>query len=709
MPKGANTSQEKKTKLTSAEEKEGKKSLSKPKSESSYNKLVENAAKASNKNENNGRRSTSKAEEGEKSKSKSRSKKMVLKHPKKTAESKPKHPKEKSPSLKGKNTKKSGSKEPISDIRSKSASRPRGVKKLTSLGKRKVTKKKEIKEKEETEEVASESQDISQDKSTTKRRREKDRERDRDKEDRKSKSKSRSKKERSRTKSSRRDKEEKSLSKSSPTKPKEDSNTPSKTGSSPTSKVSGSSSRSVRYKEISTGKVPKNFTKHSGKKTAPMSKMKGFASVSSESQPTGGKKIAVRNVKESSSNIESSSSIDLSAEQKKRQSEFNYGPDSQRISQEVEEVIKRIEDKKQLKKNGKLMEKKRKRGGDNQALVETHTAKDFHYVLQKNPNVKSKPYINLEDLSKHPLITYSDILLALLEVGQNSNSYLFAYSSKSRCFWSDILEYNALKKIFTDFKAETLRKYWSELSKYDTEDATDLIKKNKSYLDNLPIKLGTIVSSISKLLSGKIKDLKEYIDNIQVDIRKREIYEGEYKNPVTGELTKVKQVKTTFRKRYEPGNVKDFHGSTINIISLKEVYHQNGNLNDFQKVMKNIKKEDMNKITYLNEKTEEEKRKLNSINEDDKFVFRAIDNVLDSFTSEFKNYTSDFIFDTLQQNSMDIGKTYNCLKEPMKNKNVGFTPLDDKVLLRRQGEEYKILVKEKGKEAIQEREEFLNH
>ena len=707
MPKASNTSQEKKAKMTSAEEKEGKKSLSKPKSDSSYNKFVENAAKVSNKNENNGRRSTSKAEEGENKKSKSKSKKMVLKHPKKTAESKTKQTKEKSPSLRVKNTKKSASKEPVSDIRSKSASRPRGVKKLTSLGKKRVIKKKEAKEKEETEENISESQDISQEKSTTKRRREKDK----DKEDRKSKSKSRSKKERSRTKSLKRDKEDKSISKSSPTKPKEDSNTPSKTGSSPTSKVSGSSSRSVRYKEISTGKVPKNFTKHSGKKNSQVSKMKGFASVSSESQPQGGKKIAARNVKESSSNIESSSSIDLSAEQKKRQSEFNYGPDSQRISQEVEEVIKRIEDKKKLKKNGKLMDKKRKRGGDNQALVETHTAKDFDYILQKNPNIKSKPYINLEDLSKHPLITYSDILLALLEVGQNSNSYLFAYSSKSRCFWSDILEYNILKKIFADFKAETLRKYWSELSKYDTEDASDLIKKNKSYLDKLPLKLGTIVSSISKLLSGKIKDLKVYIDNIQVDIRKREIFEHEFQNPVTGELTKVKEVRTTYntRKRYEPGNVKDFTGSTYNIISLKEVYHQNSNLNDFQKVMKNIKKEDMIKNNYLNEKTEEEKRKLNTINEDDKFVFKAIDNVLDSLSSEFKNYTNDFILDTLQQNSMDITKTYLCLKEPMKNKNVGFTPLDDKVLLRKQGEEYKILLKEKGKDAIQETEEFLNN
>ena len=445
---------------------------------------------------------------------------------------------------------------------------------------------------------------------------------------------------------------------------------------------------------------------HTGKKKVQPSKMKGLQSVSSESHPQS-KKIAARNVKESSSNIESSSSIDLSAEQKKRQSEYNFGPDSQRISQEVEEVIKRIEDKKRQKKTPKLLGKKKGREEGSTAL--NHTSKDFDYILQKNPNSKKKAFINLEDLSKHPLITYSDILLALLEVGQNSNSYLFAYSSKSRCFWSDILQYTVLKKIFSDFKAETLRKYWSELSKYDTDDATDLIKKNKSYLDKLPIKLGTIVSSMSKLLSGKIKDLKEYIDNIQVDIRKREIFEHEFKNPVTGEITKVKEVRTTYnkRKRYEPGNTRDFTGSSINIFSLKEVYHQNGSLNDFQKVMKNMKKEDSVKFTYLNEKVEEEKRKINSINEEDKFVFKAIDNVLDVLSSEFKNYSSEFILETLQQNSMDIGKAYACLKEPIKNKNIGFTPLDDKVLLRKQGEEYKILVKEKGKEAIQDREDFL--
>jgi len=605
MPKTSGL-QEKKAKTSTVEEKEGRKSLSKPKAESPYSKFVENAVKVSGKSENNGKRSASKAEEGEKQNKKSKSKKMVFKHPKKEELSSVSPKKEKSPSHKMKNVKKN---------ESKSRSR-----KLTSLGKKK--------RKEEEKEELSESQEISQDKSTPKKR--KDRERE--------KSKSRSKRERSRTKSIRREKEEKSMTKSVPSGQKEESDTPSKTGSSPTSKISGSSSKSVKYKEISTGKIPRNFTSHSGKKKIKTSKVKNLVSISSESQPQGSKKLSVKNVKESSSNIESSSSIDLSAEQKKRVSELNYGPDSQRISQEVEEVIKRIENKK--KQKPKLLEKKRNR---DDALVANHTSKDFDYILQKNPNSKKKPYINLEDLSKHHLITYSDILLALLEVGKNSNSYLFAYSSKSKCFWTDILQYTILKKIFADFKAETLRKYWSELSKFDTEEATDLIKKHKSYLDKLPVKLGTIVSSLSKMLNGTIKDLKEYIDSIQIDIRKKEIYEHEFKNPETGEVTKVKEVRTTYRKRYEPGSSKDFNGSQMNVISLKEVYHQNSNLNDFQKVMKNIKKEDSIKGSYLNEIIEEEKRKMNTINEEDKFIFKAIDNVLDTLSSEFKNYSVDYI------------------------------------------------------------------
>jgi hypothetical protein len=105
MPK-ASTSQEKKVKGSGVEEKETRKSVSKPKVESPYSKFVENVVKVSGKTENNGKRSTTKAEEGEKQNKKSKSKKMEIKHQKKNEESSVSPKKEKSPSHKMKASKK---------------------------------------------------------------------------------------------------------------------------------------------------------------------------------------------------------------------------------------------------------------------------------------------------------------------------------------------------------------------------------------------------------------------------------------------------------------------------------------------------------------------------------------------------------------------------------------------------------------------------
>ena len=617
---------------------------------------------------------------GEKQIKKSESKKKEQKPPKKEEDVEENVPKTKSPPVKShptsvkKNVAKGGATKQLTAQPTKGKA-PLKKKKMTSVGKKKAPKKFSESGESKQEGVSEENKEVKNSKKTKSA----------------SKSKSRS---RSRSKSK------------SETTPK--ISTPTGSHKSTPSKESGETSSKNRRRDASSGRLKEP----SYKPLKEVSKRKRGVSPS----PPSGKKIEASKVKESSSNIESSSSIDLSGEQKKRgmnekisNIKSSRRPESARIHNEVVEVIKKLEDRKKTRKDeGKLLDKKRKR--DSTALV-GRTAKDYDYILQKNPNVKSKPFINLEDLSKHHLINYSDILLALLEVGQNAESYLFPYSSKSKCFWVDILEYKTLKKIFVDFKAETLRKYWHELSKYDSEETSDLIKKNKNYLDNVPLKLGTIVSSITKLLNGDIKDLKEYIEAIRLDIRKKEIYEREEINPKTGEKTRKKEIKITYqpRKRYEPGNVKDFKGTVVNIVTLKEIYHQNPNQSEFQKVMKDLKEEDSVKFTYFNEKVEEEKRKINTINEEDKFIFKAIDNVVEALHSEFKAFSPEFILETLRQNSMDIAKTYTCLKDPMKSRVICFTPLDDMVLKKKTGEEYKILLKEKGKEAVQEREEFLNH
>ena len=398
---------------------------------------------------------------GEKQIKKSESKKKEQKPPKKEEDIEENVPKTKSPPVKShptsvkKNVAKGGAtKQPTAQPTKGKA--PLKKKKMTSVGKKKAPKKFSESGDSKQEGVSEENKEVKNSKKTKSA----------------SKSKSRS---RSRSKSK------------SETTPK--ISTPTGSHKSTPSKESGETSSKNRRRDASSGRLKEP----SYKPLKEVSKRKRGVSPS----PPSGKKIEASKVKESSSNIESSSSIDLSGEQKKRgmnekisNIKSSRRPESTRIHNEVVEVIKKLEDRKKTRKDeGKLLDKKRKR--DSTALV-GRTAKDYDYILQKNPNVKSKPFINLEDLSKHHLINYSDILLALLEVGQNAESYLFPYSSKSKCFWVDILEYKTLKKIFVDFKAETLRKYWHELSKYDSEETSDLIKKNKNYLDNVPLKLGTI-------------------------------------------------------------------------------------------------------------------------------------------------------------------------------------------------------------------------
>ena len=62
----------------------------------------------------------------------------------------------------------------------------------------------------------------------------------------------------------------------------------------------------------------------------------------------------------------------------------------------------------------------------------------------------------------------------------------------------------------------------------------------------------------------------------------------------------------------------------------------------------------------------------------------------------------------LVANSMNIGRTYLSLNDPKEKVKLTFSSIDDNVILNMKGsEQYENLVKEKGKELVEEREEFL--
>jgi hypothetical protein len=58
---------------------------------------------------------------------------------------------------------------------------------------------------------------------------------------------------------------------------------------------------------------------------------------------------------------------------------------------------------------------------------------------------------------------------------------------------------------------------------------------------------------------------------------------------------------------------------------------------------------------------------------------------------------------------MNIARTYLSLSNPEQKKILTFSQNDDNVILKmKDSNEYKELIKEKGKELVDEREEFLN-
>ena len=419
--------------------------------------------------------------------------------------------------------------------------------------------------------------------------------------------------------------------------------------------------------------------------------------------------ITAKKIKEEPEEIEESSSIEKEDTnqpliKKKVQGRFTYEQNSN-IKEEIEKILKKIETNKSKEK--KLLSKKKLR----KETQIKNTAESYDFKLQKNPNITVTHAIDLEKLSKEPEIHSSDVFLALIEVGGNANYYNFGFSNRSKMFWEDILQYKTLAKIFEGYKSETLRKYWRTLSKCDIEKAKNVVIQNKNYLDNIPIKLRTIASAAEQYANGTIDNFEEYIKNILVDIRKKETYEQEFHNPLTGEITKIKNVRTTTikRKRYEPGMKKNFIGKNTDNIGLEEIYNETKNQTNYQNVINKLASEDTSKFKYLQQFTEDEKRKLLTINEDDKFIFKSIDNVLDGLCNEFPNLTREYVLDMLVSNSMNIARTYLSLSNPEQKKIYSFTQSDDNVILKmKNSEQYQNLINEKGKELVDEREEFLN-
>lgn len=104
-------------------------------------------------------------------------------------------------------------------------------------------------------------------------------------------------------------------------------------------------------------------------------------------------------------------------------------------------------------------------------------------------------------------------------------------------------------------------------------------------------------------------------------------------------------------------------------------------------------------------------KKLFRFNEEDKFIFTCIDNVVQALSKELKDVPSDLIINALKLNTMNIPQTYEYLKKPYLplNEKATFNVGDDHVIkFMKDTTFHKELVDTKGKDAVANREYFLS-
>ena len=118
------------------------------------------------------------------------------------------------------------------------------------------------------------------------------------------------------------------------------------------------------------------------------------------------------------------------------------------------------------------------------------------YSNQKAPNLDQ--IMDLPRLSIKSNITHSDIILSILEICTFNKKYNYECSNNTKAFWDRVVEEGILKKIFKDFKSETLRKYWKIIRQTgDNDKFIEVVKQNEKFINNPVLKLLPIINTIS--------------------------------------------------------------------------------------------------------------------------------------------------------------------------------------------------------------------
>ena len=126
--------------------------------------------------------------------------------------------------------------------------------------------------------------------------------------------------------------------------------------------------------------------------------------------------------------------------------------------------------------------------------------------LQNYDNSKLKKIIDNQDKSQ------TDVLLIILEITKNMSIYNLQGNPKSKTFWKNIVQLDELKNIFSEFKNETLRKYWYIISGWENFNKVRFTRKEQKFNLKKNIKLLSLIKLIEDFLKNtEINNFENHI------------------------------------------------------------------------------------------------------------------------------------------------------------------------------------------------------
>ena len=287
--------------------------------------------------------------------------------------------------------------------------------------------------------------------------------------------------------------------------------------------------------------------------------------------------------------------------------------------------------------------------------------------------------IDLPKLSMQSEIRNSDIILAILEICTFNKKYNYDCSNNTKAFWDRVVEEGILKKIFKNFKSETLRKYWKIIRNAgNTEKFVEAVRKNEKFINNPVFKLLPLINALAYYIQTDEKDFEEFFGVFNAKNKKNFSPKGEKEE----NNEKKSDNNLLGNKRAEPDNDKNYE-----IIVHKE--EQNGE----NKKSKIELKQPI--LARSDDEQENDKRMLDF----DDIVNRMM---------KISKLSREEVLIALYGTSYNIKNAFLYLKDNEKYDKYFFQATDDLVIEKMMDKKYfKDLVDDKGMELIEERKKFL--